>query len=107
MAEISLIGLDRAEVLAALYNAAKPQGLGFLHADPATMTREEAAELLAAEEGYYAGYFDYLKGRSLKVDLRGGVLTTWLYDRDNGQGAAQRALQPLLDRRDGGGPGHD
>lgn len=39
-------GLKKSAVLAALYSASKPQGLGFLHFDPAPMTEEEAEELL-------------------------------------------------------------
>lgn len=33
-------GLKKSAVLAALYNASKPQGLGFLHFDPVPMTTE-------------------------------------------------------------------
>jgi hypothetical protein len=40
--------------------------------------------------------YDYLRGRVMKVDIGKDLLSTWLYDRDNGQGAALRALQPLL-----------
>jgi len=35
----------------------------------------------------------------MKVDLSGDVLKTWLYDRDNGQGAAERALRKLRGRK--------
>ena len=38
-------------------------------------------------------YFDYLYGRVLKVDLKGDDgFEEWLYDRDNGEGAAQQSL---------------
>ena len=87
MAIINLEGLDRAEILAALYNASKPQGLGVLHYDPSPMTRDEAEELLKVRT-----YFDYLKGRVMKIDLSGNELDTWGYDRDNGQGAAEKAI---------------
>ena len=72
-------------MLAALYNASKPQGMGFVHYDPKPMTRQEAEALL--EQGTY---FDYLKGRVMKVKLSGDELNEWGYDRDNGQGAAAR-----------------
>lgn len=88
---ISLEGLDKAEVLAALYNAARPQGMGFLQYDPMPMRREEARKLL--DSG--ATYFDYLKGRVMKVDLSGQELRPGLYDRDNGAGAAGRAIESL------------
>jgi len=89
MTTINLEGLDKAAVLAALYNAAKPQGMGFLHYDPKPMSVEEAQELLPQ------GDFDYLKGRAMKVDLSGDQLDTWGYDRDNGEGAAQQAIDSL------------
>ena len=84
-------GLKKSAVLAALYNASKPQGLGFLHFDPVPMTEEEAEELLRM-----GAYFDYLKGRVMKVDLSNDdCFEEWLYDRDNGNGAAQRAINQL------------
>ena len=84
-------GLRKSAVLAALYNASKPQGLGFLHFDPAPMTEEEAKELLQTST-----YFDYIKGRIMKVDLSNDDgFEEWLYDRDNGNGAAQRVINQL------------
>jgi len=88
--KISLEGLDKAVVLAALYNASRPLGMGFMHYNPAPMTTEQARALL---EG--CTYFDYLQGRVMKVDLGGDVLDPWLYDRDNGQGAALRAIEAM------------
>lgn len=87
---IQLTGLNKADVLAALYNASKPQGMGFLHYDPKPMTQQEADALLKQ-----ITYFDYLKGRVMKVDLSKDVLDPWGYDRDNGQGAAQKAIEAL------------
>ena len=78
------------EVLAILYNNSKPLGMGFLHYDPKPMTVNEAKTLL--EKGFH---FDYLKGRVMKVDLSGDELDPWLYDRDNGQGAAQKAIDSI------------
>jgi len=77
-------------VLAALYNASQPLGLGFLQATPKDMTLKEAA----AELERYT-YFDYLKGRVMKVDLKTDMLDPWGYDRDNGPGAAQRAIDTI------------
>lgn len=87
---IQLTGLNKADVLAALYNASKPLGMGSLHYDPKPMDRAEAEGLL--NQG---SYFDYLKGRVMKVDLSGDTLDPWLYDRDNGEGAAQRAISRI------------
>lgn len=82
--------LDKSEVLAALYNASKPLGLGILQFDPAPMEKEEAALLLSKYKS-----FDYLKGRVMKVDLSGDTLDTWLYDRDNGLGAGKAVIDKL------------
>jgi len=90
MNKISLIGLDKAKVLAALYNASKPQGLGFLHYDPKLMTSKEAGILLKQTTD-----FDYVQGRIMKVDLSGDTFDPGLYDRDNGQVAAERAISVI------------
>ena len=89
---IDISGLDKAEVLAALYNYSQRQGMGFMHkrgAEP--MTVEQAREELE-----HGTYFDYLHGRVMKVDLSGDVLWAGLYDRDNGYEAAWHALAGLV-----------
>ena len=86
--------LDRAEVLAALYNASQPLGMGFMHFKDEDMTREQAQAELDARKP--RAYFDYLHGRVMKVDLSGDELGTRLYNRDNGEGAAERALASLI-----------
>ena len=81
-------GLTKEEVLCALYNNAKCKGYGFLHYNPEDMTIEQAGELLKTTLD-----FDYLYGRVMKVNLSGDEgFEEWLYDRDNGKGAAQSAL---------------
>ncbi len=91
MSTISIKGVDKAAILAALYNASRPQGMGFLHYDPEPMSADVARKLLQ-----HSTEFDYLKGRVMKVDLGGDELNTWGYDRDNGDGAALRAIGELL-----------
>lgn len=90
MATISLKGLDKAKVLAALFNGARAQGMGFMQYDNKSMTREQAAKILER-----TAYFDYLQGRVMKVDLRGDEFDPYLYDRDNGEGAAARIIDEL------------
>lgn len=88
---VNIQGLDKAEVLAALYNASKVQGLGFLQARPGNMTVEHARELLEDST-----YFDYLYGRVMKIDLTSDKhFDERFYDRDNGPGAAQRVVDKL------------
>ncbi len=88
--EIDISGLDRATVLAALYNGARPQQSGFAAYDPEPMDTEMAGGLLGGRN-----YFDYVQGRVMKVDLDGETLDPYLYDRDNGEGAAFMVIQSL------------
>lgn len=94
---ISLEGLNKAAVLAALYNASRQQGMGFFQSRGATeMTEEQAQQELDANPRLY---FDYLHGRVMKIDLRTDDLEERLYDRDNGQGAAARVIEQLRQQK--------
>ena len=84
---IDIRGISKAKVLAALYNASKPQGLGSFQFDPTPMTEMEAQAILLGQT-----YFDYLKGRIMKADLSSDSFNPRLYDRDNGEGAAESAI---------------
>lgn len=86
--EINIKGMDKGALVAALYNNSRPLGLGMLHYDPAPMTPEQGRE-------YANDYIDYLKGRVMKVDLRGDTFDPFLYDRDNGNGAAASIIDSL------------
>lgn len=92
--EVDISGLDKLEVFKALYNRAQPQGMGLLHYTGTNMTDEEASEEWARHER--CGHrFDYVKGRVMKVGLAGDSFSPWLYDRDNGQGAAAEVVDKL------------
>lgn len=94
MSAIDISKLDKAEVLAALFNASKQQGMGFLDKSGASAMSIEDAREFTSNGG--CQYYDYLRGRVMKIDLSKDQLQTGLYDRDNGEGAAARALAPLL-----------
>jgi hypothetical protein len=87
---IDITGMDKAEILAALYNGSRPLGMGMLHFTPEDMGKNEAHELLNETTS-----FDYLKGRVMKISLKGDELYTGLYNRDNGEGAAERIIQRI------------
>lgn len=92
---VSIRGLSKAQVLAALYNHSHPLGMGFIHYTPEDMTEQEAEALL--DQTYY---FDYIKGRVMKVILTSDEeFDERLYDRDNGAGAAQRAVDSIKGER--------
>lgn len=97
MSENQVIDISRkdpAAVLVALYNASKPLGMGILQFTPGNMSLEEAKHLLAQSR-----YFDYLHGRVMKVTIDGPILDSRLYDRDNGIGAAARAISNVPDMK--------
>lgn len=87
---VNIEGLNKAEVLKALYDGSQLQGMGFLSAVD-NFTEEDAKRLLETQT-----YFDYLHGRVMKVDLSSDVeFNERLYDRDNGDGKAQKIIDSL------------
>ena len=96
---VDISGLDKAAVLATLFNASAPSGMGFLQArfGPSIMTVEDAQQVINAG-GTNRGKlsFDYLFGRPLKFDLIGDEFDPWGFDRDNGgTGTASRLIEDL------------
>ena len=108
---INTAGMDEVAVFTALYNAAQPQGVGFHQDDPRNITEEEGAKLYYAikpvredsffhdeVEGLLPSMFDYLNGRRMKLsrnDIERGYIDVTNYDKSNGAGAAQRAVEHL------------
>ncbi len=89
--KLDIKNINKAKILAALYNNSRPLGLGFIVSDNDVMTQGEAQELLNSGQTY----FDYLKGRVMKIDLSTDELRTELYDRDNGNGACEYAIKRI------------
>ncbi|MCZ1012212.1 hypothetical protein [Streptomyces lydicus] len=90
---LDISGLDKAQVLASLYNNAKIQGRGA--GDPRgsiALTVEEAQSVVALHPSMD---FEYLYGRILKVDIAGDQFEEWCYDRDNGEKKAARVIEHL------------
>ena len=103
---INITGLDKAAVLAALFNASVPQGFGFLQAGngPQVMSLEDAqgmidsapAPMITGMTDERALEYDYVHGRPLKVKLGGDEFDPWGFDRDNGGlGSAQKVIDRL------------
>ena len=44
------------------------------------------------------GYIDYFNGRVFKSNISGDIFETGLYNRDNGNGAAERIVQNLREQ---------
>ena len=86
-------GISDVQVLVALYNASRPLGMGFLQVTSGDMSVEEAETIYKAmPERMGRHYFDYLRGRVMKVDVSDHPLDLRLYDRDNGSGSGERAI---------------
>lgn len=86
---LSYEGIDEAVLVHALYHGTRPLGTGILHDAPNLTIEQVRADLakFARRDGYY---FDYYRGRPLKmsVDTKAKTITTALYDRDAGHGMA-------------------
>jgi len=92
---INIKGLDKADVLVELYNNSHQQGLVVLQ-ETRVLTHDEAEKLVKE-----TGYFDYLYGKILKLDLSSDEeFSEFLYDRDNGEGAAQYAVNSVRNKGD-------
>lgn len=87
---VDIRGLNKADVLAALYN----NSFLVIHTEEYSledMTRGEAEEILSKNT-----WVDYIKNRPIKVHFdKDDYIITNLYDRTNGQGAGKRAIEEL------------
>jgi hypothetical protein len=91
-------GLNRAAVLAALFNASRPLGMGFMQYDKTPMTPERAQEIIdtLSANGATRIHFDYLQGRVMKLDLSNpDGFEPHGYNRDVGPGAAEKVIEEL------------
>lgn len=97
--KVNIKGLDKAEVLAAAFNSSKQQGMGFCDTRGGfDITKDEAEKIIKERNDSHknAGYnYDYLRGRVLKISIDEDEIDPWGYDRDNGEGALERAVAPL------------
>lgn len=100
MTTVNLQGITRSQALAALFNYAKPKGLGEL-----TYNRHHRMDAFEAAKILELGTdIDYLEGRVIKVNFGKSTdsIDVDLYNRDNGKDAAQRAIAYEIDHAKGG-----
>jgi hypothetical protein len=95
---INIQGLDKREVLKALFDAAIPKGNGWRKYDRTPMRLANAGTLLKKAEQNNT-IITVITGRQLHVDLSGNEFDPTLYNQHNGEGAAEKALEPLLTRQ--------
>ena len=95
--KISLKGLKKHMVLAALYNAARPKD------DPASLS-EYNSKPMSVEWSWQIlekrTKFDCIKGRVLNIDLSGDKLDPCFYDLENGAGTAKRVIESMIQSGD-------
>lgn len=92
---ISIINLNKAEVLKTLWEHSHTQGMSFLGViglKNESLSIEHARDLVASNPSLY---FDYVDGHVINCDLSGDEFDEELYDRECGAGAAQRAIDHL------------
>jgi len=97
---VDISGLDKAAVLATLYNRAgspRPGSAAALHYTPMPMSIEQSRAIIEEDLAKYDSgiHYDCLHGRCLKINITGDTMDSWLYDREYGEGAAQRAINEL------------
>ena len=95
---IDISGLDKAEVLKALYDGSHTQGisfLGLLDGEVTIETCRKEIERRQKETGTYSMFFDYYHGHVLKVNIGGDTFDPSLYDRDCGSGKAFEVIKNL------------
>jgi hypothetical protein len=95
---INIEGLDKREVLKALFDAAHSHAKGWRKYDRNPMRLVSAGNILEkAQESHTI--VATIAGRDLYVDLSGNEFDPTLYNQHNGEGAAENALAPLLTRQ--------
>lgn len=89
MAEIDISGVDKVELLKAMWTAQKPAAFFSLYRVKAPGFDDEAAEDATKK------YIDYFSGRAIKSDLSGDTVNPFGYDRDAGQGTLAKIISSL------------
>ncbi len=95
MAKVSFENLEKAMVLAALYNGAKPSSTDIASYDPEPMTVAEGKELT-----FKRNHFDYIKGRILLIIFTENTFNSKLYNKHNGENAAESIIESLKETGD-------
>ena len=90
--KVDISGLDKVEILQALFDRAQPVGMGYIHYDKNHKLSQKDAQRILEEED---GDADYIFGRYMKVDVSGDQLETWEYNSENGDNVAEEIIQEL------------
>jgi len=88
ISDSDISGLDKKEVLRALYKWAQPQSKIFLFSDD-YLTDTEVEQALSKRS------IDYIKDRAMKINLHESPLDTRLYNENNGHRTAEWVIANL------------
>lgn len=71
MSKIDITGVDLVKFVQKVYELSAPQGLGFLHFVPGSLSEEEAKSLINNKPDSYGCVvnMDYIKGRACKIHV--------------------------------------
>ena len=90
---VNIKDLNKAEVLKALWDHSHCQGMSYMALmGKGSITLADAQELVSNTPRLY---FDYVAGHVIKCDISGDEFDERLYDRDCGEGMAQRAIDAV------------
>jgi hypothetical protein len=90
--KIDIIGVDKEELLFALWEKSKVAAFFTLSGIPPPPYDKELAK------SELSSFIDYFCGRVIKTDLRLDFVSPRMYDRDNGEGAFQAVVDNLRTR---------
>ncbi len=91
---IDVRDIPKHELLAELYYTAQQKSKG----DFKPLTNDQLAEMTCED----TQYFGLLDGRVLEVEINGQTLDPRIYDQNNGEGAAERAVNIIRARQRSG-----
>jgi hypothetical protein len=94
---VDITGLNKDEVVRALWRNSKPASVYVLSAIPLPELDESLVKRVLSSD---RPYFDYLCGRVMKTDFSTNFLNPWLYDRDNGEGSMKEIVEKLRSTED-------
>jgi hypothetical protein len=97
---VDIQGLDKAAVLAALFNASSCTGSRFKQTGngPEIMSIDDARAFIQQQANVYSSGLEFLEvfGRPIMVNLSNDNFVPWLYDRENGEaGLAEQVVSQL------------
>lgn len=88
---VTIADLDKAAVLAALFNAARRPKVDIIGDD--LLTTKEAADAL--EHNHYGSHMMFLFNRTIMVDFSKDEIDVWPYNIENGADAAETIIETL------------